>query len=550
MTIAPDQEQRREQLHDGGTAPAFFEVTTLKAAPDTAEGLREVAGLAVPYDEDLERIDWLTGASRQRIAAGAAKFRPNVTLYYGHDHLAAGLPIGRVLEAEDEEGGARIRARISATAKGEEVYTLVRDEVLERFSIGFYPVKSHLEEADTVLVHDEIDVFEVSIVPHPAYDTATIDEVLSARRPTLTNPTQEKDPAMTQQQMTPASADDVTALSQAVDNLERRIATLGDAGDQGEALLAAPAPSYGEFLKMAAAGAPEAITFLEQIATLAATTGDLGGHIKDAWVGDLLRQAEKARKVINLFGTSPLPAEGMGVEYGLVKPTSDTTQVAKQAAEGDTLAYGKIAFGVDNAPVETFGGWSDMSRQVVERSRAAVVEKFFRALVRRYMQTTEGAVRATAVNPANAVEVGSAVHDLGTAAGWIGFLVDAEMVLEDEGMSLDFLIVAPDVFKTLANLRDASATEGDHVLNRDSGKIEVVGLKGNLYSVPVIPVQTTAGTVRGAHADAIDVWEAAGAPFRLQDGDITNLTQAMSVYGYMAHAVTDLAGIVRPNDGV
>lgn len=524
---------------------AFLEVTALKAA--TEDGKREVVGLAVPYDEDLERIDWFTGASRQRIAAGAAVFRDNTTIYYGHDHLAAGLPIGRVLEAEDTPEGARIRARISPTAKGEEVYTLLRDGVLERFSIGFYPVKSHLEEGDTVLVHDEIDVFEVSIVPHPAYDTAVIDEVLAATRPaTRTAPTTQEKPAMTEQLH--ASAEDVTALSEAVENLDRRIATLGQAAE-GESLLAAPAASYGEFLKMAAAGEREAIAFLEQVATLAATTTDLGGHIKDAWVGDLFRAIGERRRVINFFGVSPLPAEGMGVEYGLVKATSDTTQAGKQVAEGDVLPYGKIAFGTDRAPLETFGGWSDMSRQVVERSSVAVVEKFFRALVRRYIGATEAAVRATATAQANAVEVGSAVHDLATSDGWVDYAVDAATYLDDRDLTLDGFMVSTDQFKALAKLRVGAG--GDYFLDRDNGTVSVTGLTGEVLNVPVLLVPSAAaGTVRGASKEAIDVWEAGGAPFRLQDDDITNLTQAMSVYGYMAHARTDLEGITRPNDGV
>ena len=37
-----------------------------------------------------------------------------------------------------------------------------------------------------------------------------------------------------------------------------------------------------------------------------------------------------------------------------------------------------------------------------------------------------------------------------------------------------------------------------------------------------------------ASGDAIKTWESAGAPFRLQDENIINLTKDFSLYGYMA----------------
>lgn len=518
-------------------APVFLEVTLAATADVEA---REVSGLGVPFGEEMERMHWQTGAPRQRI--DGATVREGAQLFYGHYHLAMRMPIGLVTSAEATPEGVRVTARISKTAKGDEVYTLLRDGVLSKFSIGYLEDVWHVEENGDLVVHDDIDVFELSVVPRPQYDTATVDTVLHQHQPTRTAP-REAEPHMTETLTAPA--EDITALSEAVDRIERQVATLsvpeagGGTRDSGYL-------TYGDFLKGVARGDTEALEFL---AFVGAVTGDLGGHISDAWVGDLLRELEAKRRVVSFFGTSPLPDQGMGVEYGKVKPTSDTTQVAKQAAEGDTLAYGKVAFGTDRAPLETYGGWTDWARQVVERAGSAVVEKFFRALYRKYMQTTEAAVRTTAMATANAVEVGTAAHDLATPDGWVDYAVDAVTFLDDRGLTLDGFLVASDVFKTLGKMRVGAG--GDYFLDRDTGALNLKGLSADVFNVPVILVPSaTAGAVRGASEEAIDVWEDGSAPFRLQDDDITNLTQAMSIYGYMAHAVTDSEGITRPNDGV
>ena len=59
-----------------------------------------------------------------------------------------------------------------------------------------------------------------------------------------------------------------------------------------------------------------------------------------------------------------------------------------------------------------------------------------------------------------------------------------------------------------------------------------------------------AGFVRAVHSSAIRTFEDGAAPFRLQDDDITNLTKAMSVYGYLATAVEDEDAIVAPDETV
>jgi uncharacterized protein len=522
----------------------YLEFQVLAPTPEQ-QAKREFTGLALPYGEEMNRLDIWTGATRQVFDPESAKVRENAQVFYGHDHQALGMPVGRIKAWKHTPKGLEITGRLAKTAKAEDVYTLMTPDedgkaVLDRLSVGYMPVKNVLEDADTkdpLLRHLEVDVFETSIVPTPQYDSARVSQVLSVTPRKETSMTTTTTEPETQEGL--ATQGDIQALSGSLDNLERRLATLSTGTtDDGHQV---PFTSYGEFVQALSKGEDEAMQFL---AYVGGVVGDLDGWVKDSWVGDLYRPMAERRRVLNLFETSPLPASGMQVEYG--KLLADTTQVGVQAAEGDALPYGKITFTTDTAPLVTYGGWGEMSRQEIDRSAIAVVEKFFQALIRRYNQATEAAVRAAAVDPANATELTTAVPDLGTVDGWVDFLVDASFALDDEGHAPDFALVGRDIFKDLAKMR--LGTDGPFFLDRNSGTVNVTGLSGEVFNVPVVPVNQN-GLVRVCDASAIRTFEAGGAPFRMQDDDIVHLTKAFSIYGYMAVAAQDVTAIIRPNDG-
>jgi HK97 family phage prohead protease len=120
-----------------------LEIRHFEARADVEE--RTIIGLAVPYD---------------------------VKLFYGHED-----PIGKVLEGKDTEAGFEIRAKVSETPKGDEVLTLMRDGVLNKFSVGFFPVES--ERDGSVIIRKKVDLREVSVVAIPAFAGANITEVRS-----------------------------------------------------------------------------------------------------------------------------------------------------------------------------------------------------------------------------------------------------------------------------------------------------------------------------------------------------------------------------------
>jgi hypothetical protein len=161
---------------------------------------------------------------------------------------------------------------------------------------------------------------------------------------------------------------------------------------------------------------------------------------------------------------------------------------------------------------------------------------------------TELAAQVAAVNPANAMPAQTlAATALDDADDWTNFVIDASFALEDNGgYPLEFLLVSRSRFKTLATMRTGPADDAPYLLDRKTGTIDVTGLKGELFTVPVVPLNVAGDLVRAGSEEAVTTYEAPGAPFRLQDDDITNLTKAFSLYGYAAFASTVPGALIRP----
>jgi len=242
------------------------------------------------------------------------------------------------------------------------------------------------------------------------------------------------------------------------------------------------------------------------------------------------------------LSSAALPADGNNIEYPV--RVTNGMDVAEQAAEGDTLAYGSISITSETAPIKTYGGYTNMSRQLVERSSVAYVDAAFRAMVAKYAAATNAAGFNTA-----------------TVASWaadavIEALADSAVkVNEDTGKALEFILCSADVFKDLAGIVDGSnrpllSNQGATV--NTLGSINPLGLTGNILGLPiVVDPSFAAGNLYVGNRSALTTYESAGAPFRLTDSDITNLTNTMSVYGYAAIGALDpqaLVKVANPND--
>lgn len=525
---------------------------TEEEAGDGAPAARTFRALAVPYDVPIYRPSWMNGTDNIQFAKRSVTFADGAQIFFGHDWMSDGVPIGVITDVEETDAGPIITAAISRTVKGDEIWTLMQDGVLRKVSVGVEISKWEVDEEEALLTYLEAEAFETSVVPRPAFKEADVIGLNSAKhRPAI----KERDtmPAATVEALEAT----VQSLNGSVENLSRQVETIAALGAGGRAPVEPPFSSYGEFILAYAAADETALAFARDLRefhransehTFATDTGDLGGWLKDSWIGDTVRHPGNSRRLHNFFVSSALPATGMRVEYGIeVAPDGAKADVAKQAAENANLQYGEMKFDSDTAPVETFGGYTTKSRQEVERSAMQVVEKWFTRMGHMWARRSEAALVTATAGAAAHVLADVGVDDLTTADGWIDFIIDSALYFDDSfGLAPEGIIVGYDVFKTLAKMKINTVSGEGYFLDRDSGRLDAPGLTGSVSGIQVIPVNS-AGLVRVAHSEAIRTLESGNAPFQLTDDNIINLSQSMSVYGYEAIAPESPELLVAPD---
>lgn len=281
---------------------------------------RTFTGIGVPYGEEID----LWGI-RERFEPGSVERDPDGVpslVLWRHDE-----PIGKITAGRDTETGYEIDGLLSDTERGREAATLLRDGVITRLSIGFRPEEYRIEVADDgteTVVHTRVRASEFSLVPFPAYSTATVTKVRHRNAPT--DPTTEGDPAMSTTTVTRA---DLEPIETSLDDLQRQLAAVD--------LTAAGAPadpqfrSVGEYLQRVARGEDEALAFHR--ATAGQTSEDTIKN--ETYLGEFIKWVDDRRELINTFDTGALPTSGMSAEYAQL--ASNTMVAGEQPAEGEDL---------------------------------------------------------------------------------------------------------------------------------------------------------------------------------------------------------------------
>ena len=482
---------------------------------------RTITGLAVPYGQDAN----IGGSYMERFAPGAIDSVEDVKLFYGHE-----TPIGVVVAGRETDGGYEITAKVSETSLGNDVLTLMRDGALNKFSVGFIPVSQ--EQDGSTITRTKVSLKEVSVVPFPAYAGASITEVREE------SPSEPEIITESESELENNIELDVRSVQDEVAELRREIATIST-----PTAVAAPVASFrnaGEYAKALLAREDEAVALFRAATTTADTVA------LPAFIGQINDLIVNNRPALNSFSSAALPASGMTVEYAHV--SSNTLAVGVQDPENEALSFGNIAIDTVSAPVVTYGGYTSMSRQVVERSTVNFVDTAIRALAIQYAKATNAAV----VAKLNSLSFTGKVFDAdgGTAASLIeGVAGGAAYINNATGLNPEFILCAPDAYITMMKV---VGSDGRPVVNVDGagvnniGSANVPGLRGQLLGLPVIvDAQLASGVVYLANSAALQTLESAGAPVRLQDADITTLTDSISVYGYIATTVPFEGAIVK-----
>lgn len=157
-----------------GKAPATREYKSFKFELESADESGEFSGYAAVFGNKDSGGDI--------IEKGA--FSKTIREDFDHikilsQHTDCELPIGKPLELREDDMGLFIRGKISDTAKGRDIQTLMKDGVLNELSIGYDAVEFDYDSEQGVRRLKEIKLWEVSIVTWAMNDQAKIDEVKS-----------------------------------------------------------------------------------------------------------------------------------------------------------------------------------------------------------------------------------------------------------------------------------------------------------------------------------------------------------------------------------
>lgn len=499
-----------------------IETRDFRGVVDTDQ--RTITGLAVPYGQEIA----IANNTYERFAPGAIQTIEDVKLFWNHDE-----PIGKVVEGRETEDGFEITAYISETPRGEEILTLLRDGVLNKFSVGFIPVEN--ERDSNVVVRTLVDLKEVSVVPFPAYSGANISEV---REEVEIDPIEE---SQIEQESEPMSENIELDVRTALDE----VAELRRVVEAGMTVATAPETttkfrSQGEFVKAMIDGDEDA----KMLARTASTSADTVAY--PPFYGYIDTLIRNNRPTVEAFSRAALPAAGLTVEYA--KIDSNTLAVGQQDPENEALSFGNLTFETVSSAIKTYGGYTSVSRQYIERSNINTVNTVFEALTQQYAKATNAALVAALA----ALDFTGKVFDAdgGTAASLAeGIANGSAYIYGQTGLRPEFILASTDAY---VNIVKVAAGDGRPVLNVDGagvnniGTANVPGLRGSVFGLPIIvdPALGT-GVVYMANSAAVITMESAGSPVRLTSGDITTLTDDLSVYGYLAIATPRVGALVK-----
>lgn len=494
---------------------------------DTADGDSIVDGIAVPFGDIIDTWDGAETFDRDCVFDGIDEAK----LCFEH-----GETIGRITKAESTDDGLRITARISDTTRGRDAMTLIRDGAIDSFSVGFIPIES-AKDRDGITHRRKVRLLETSIVSWPAYQNAKMTKSASA--------------TVEQRKENMESTEEMMDLIQSMQEEQRGIkAEISKMGTKtAPTAIGGMYRDHGEYLRALARGDEQAMSLMKECRDLISVkdTGDTA-----TWIADDLKLIEDRRKVSQLLTHDTLPATGMSMEYHVV--TSDTTAVGKQETEGSALSFGKVAFGTKTADINTYGGYTTLSRQTIERSTTPMLNTALSALQNAYAKATEKAVRDHLYAEIKAQR--DAEHDANkldapqlatmTIDDWVSLIIDASELADTRNVSLTRLAVSKDVLKALVKLKDT----GDRFFNLSGdgtdtlGSFDLTGVAGTFMRVPVVLLPSADdGTASFIDPTSVTIWES-GGPAQLTDGDVTGLTNSYSVYGYMAVATTHADGLI------
>lgn len=488
----------------------------------------EFVGLAVPYNQRAN----IGGVYEEEFAPGAIRSVEGVKVFWQHEEV-----IGKLISGRDTEAGFEVRGAISDIPLGRQAHTLLRDGVIDKLSVGFVPVEQTRE--GNVITRTSVLLREVSLVNFPAYDGASISEV---RQEETTVAEVVADSIQTKEtNMSENMELDVRAVQDEVAEIRRELELVKTPTIATNAF-ETKFRSQGEYAKALVAGDQDAVELFR------ATSADAA--LRPAFVGYINNLINTGRPTLNAFNIQALPATGLTIEYA--KVNTNTIAVGKQTTENTALSTGDVALSTVSVTVNTYGGYTNISKQAIERSTVNYLDVAFQAMSLAYAKK----MNVDFIAVLTGLTWTGKTYDISalTAAAVMGGIADgAAYIYNATGLSPQFIVAGTTAYKRLVSIVDTAGRPVVSQVGDGSNTIggsNIPGLTGSILGLPiVVDPAMDAKTAYLAHSSALTTYESSGNPTRLSSTDVTKLQDTYSVYGYAAVAVPFEGAIVKLNTG-
>lgn len=471
----------------------------------------------------------------------------------GPHGVEAGVRLaGRAVALEDRDDGQYATFRVSRTAAGDELLELTRDGVYRGASAVFEPLQSR--SVDGVIERQTARLARVGIVERGAYDGAAVLAVRSevgamvaeTEPQPVPNPTPDPvpDPTPEPPGLRVARVDAPELLARMEDlrrDMVGRFATLEAGGRAvGEPHLLARFGSFGEYADAAYVD-PAAAPLLARVLADQLTT-DSPGVVPPAWVTEIAGIMAFPRPAITaLGGPASLGDSGMELDWPYLDPAlSLDTIVAKQTAEKTQIASVKVKILKGSQAIDTYAGGSDVSYQLIRRSRPAYREAYLRILSIAYARVTEAAFEAQLVAVAGSSLVLTATANADAVRA---FLFAASSIVSDNtGSPATVDLVSPAEFARLGGL--AGLYPSAYGTQNIPGTAQASTLAINISGLPIVRAPFLTGNTHIVTNSAGAAWHEDG-PFPISAEDVAKLGQNVAVWGMGTGATTAPKGIVK-----
>ncbi len=475
---------------------------------------RTIAGRVVTWDEVGN-----TSGGPAKFAAGSLTAADDVVLRLEHDRTR---PIGRALSLAEGREGIDAVFSVATTSAGNDALVEASEGYRNGLSVGVLVVESHVDDDGTVVITAG-DLEEVSLVTHPAIDSARVTDVAASEQPEETEPEPEETPepiAAEQEEPMTEVTEDAPVVEAA-----RPVATVAPRVQLSDY-------NVGTYLELAIRAAKGEREAMNTITAADQTLADNPGIVPEPIVGELINIIDASRPIINSSRRLPMPSAGKTFQRPIV---NQHTIVAEQAAELDALASQDMKIDALTVTKGTYGGQIRVSFQDRDWTSPAILGILSQDLSTQYARQTESVAAAS-------LEAGAtgAVSGAAGAAGFRSAVYEAAgNVKVATGLMPNVMYVSPDQWEMIGGLADTTGRPLYPYLSpvNADGQLRPTTWEGNPLGISlVVSADLTAGTIIVGNSRFFETYENGAVQLSVTDPSVLGVT--MAVYGYYTDLVT------------